>query len=400
MALNLPQSPDGIVHLPDLPVGQSNTFTVVFTPPTNAPLGSCQDSLTILGTNASGAFQVNLYARVTSANRGAVQFYVDDILGLDVPNATVRLRNTALQVELPSVQTDINGLVTITNLQEGDWSWQIGAAGHSPNVGVVTVAADQTVSVSSRLNQSLVTVNFSVTPVPYTDTYQITIEQTFETHVPAPVLTLTPTCQQFQDVTPGFQATYIVTVKNEGLIQMEDLEISGDQNGTATMTPLITYVPLLLPQQSVDIPFTFSYLGSNAPAQQGSDLSKCWPKLPGLNSRDYGGFVDGLSALAKAKGRCIKDNTALFLAGATVIAYTAARDALSAGKLAGGLASDAALAVIKEATTSLVCVMETLYVDSLHPEGNLSRVPSAEIQDFQVNGQNCENTPDYDTGGD
>jgi hypothetical protein len=400
MALNLPQSPDGIVHLPDLPVGQSNTFTVVFTPPTNAPLGSCQDSLTILGTNASGAFQVNLYARVTSANRGAVQFYVDDILGLDVPNATVRLRNTALQVELPSVQTDINGLVTITNLQEGDWSWQIGAAGHSPNVGVVTVAADQTVSVSSRLNQSLVTVNFSVTPVPYTDTYQITIEQTFETHVPAPVLTLTPTCQQFQDVTPGFQATYIVTVKNEGLIQMEDLEISGDQNGTATMTPLITYVPLLLPQQSVDIPFTFSYLGSNAPAQQGSDLSKCWPKIPGLNSKDYGGFVEGLSALAKAKGRCIKDNTALFLAGATVIAYTAARDALSAGKLAGGLATDAALAVIKEATSSLVCVMETLYVNSLHPEGNLSRVPSAEIQDFQVNGQNCENTPDYDTGGD
>jgi hypothetical protein len=87
MVLNLPQSPDGTIPLPDLPVGQSNSFTVVFTPPTNAPLGSVQDRVTIKGTNAAGTFNVNLYARVTSANHGAVQFYVDDILGLDVPNA-------------------------------------------------------------------------------------------------------------------------------------------------------------------------------------------------------------------------------------------------------------------------------------------------------------------------
>ena len=170
MTVNLPTSPDGTIHLPDLLVGQSNSFTVVFAPPTNTGLGI----LSGLDYNCRHQRPVplsasNLYAKVTSSLVGALQFYVDDLLGLDVPNATVRLRNTALQVELPPVQTDINGLVTVTNLQEGDWSWQVSAPGHSVNVGVATVVADQIVNVATRLNVSVVTVNFTVVPVPFTD---------------------------------------------------------------------------------------------------------------------------------------------------------------------------------------------------------------------------------------
>lgn len=398
MVLNLPQAPDGTVPLPDLPVGQSNTFTVVFTPPTNAPLGSCQDHLTITGTNAAGTFDVNLYARVTSANQGAVQFYVDDILGLDVPNATVRLRNTALQAELPPVETDINGLVTVTNLQEGDWSWQVGAAGHSPNVGVVTVTADQTVNVSTRLNESVVTINFSVTPVPYTDQYEITIEQTFETHVPVPVLVLTPSFQAFDNVGPGFQATYILTAKNEGLIQMQDLTISGQQDDRATLAPLITYVPVLLPQQSVDIPMTFTYNGSTAPGQQGGPAnpwSACAPKIPGIGSSDmYAGFIGGIAALAQAKGRCIKDNTLLAIVAVAPMAYKITQDAVGFGKKVGNIADPGKLLAIP--VNYLSCVMTMYYNQSVtvNPTG----VPQATLQDFQVNGQNCEDTPDYDTG--
>src|SRR6185503_9931908 len=106
---------DGSIPMPDLKVGQSNTFTVVFAPPTNTVLGFHQDKILVRGTNSFSTFDVNLFARVTSDQFGAVQFYVDNILGDDVPNATVRLRNTTLQIELPPAQTDINGLVTITN---------------------------------------------------------------------------------------------------------------------------------------------------------------------------------------------------------------------------------------------------------------------------------------------
>src|SRR6185295_5576861 len=93
MVVNLARNADGSVPMPDLKVGQSNTFTVVFAPPTNTVLGFHQDKILVRGTNSFSTFDVNLFARVTSDQFGAVQFYVDTILGDDVPNATVRLRN-------------------------------------------------------------------------------------------------------------------------------------------------------------------------------------------------------------------------------------------------------------------------------------------------------------------
>ena len=222
---------------------------------------------------------------------------------------------STLQIELPPAQTDINGLVTITNLQEGDWSWQINAPGHSANVGVVQVIAGQTVQTATRLNKSVVTVNFSVVPVPFTDRYEIRLEQTFETHVPMPVLVLTPTFMEFDNVKPGFEASYIVTAKNEGLIQMENLTITGSQSATATFTPLITYAPFLLPQQTIEIPVHVTYSGTTASSQQSNPLADCLPNPLGFLD-DIGPFTDGLAALANAEGRCVKDNTLLMCAGA------------------------------------------------------------------------------------
>jgi len=348
MVLNLPANPDGSIPLPDLAVGGSNSFTVVFAPPADTALGFFQDKVWIRGTNALAAFDVNLYARITSDQLGAVQFFVDNILGEDVPNATVRLRNTSLQVELPPVQTDINGLVTVTNLQEGDWSWQVNAPGHSANVGVVQVIPSQTVQVATRLNKSVVTINFTVVPVPFTDRYEIRLEQTFETHVPLPVLVMAPSYTEFNNVAPGFEASYIVTAKNEGLIQMENLTITGSQSASATFTPLITYVPVLLPQQTIEIPFHVTYSGAKGPGQQANPLVDCLPNPLGFLD-DIGPFTEGLAAIANAEGRCVSDNTLLLLAGAVAMTM----------RIVGDLTS--VLASIPEQIASYVgCVLGSL----------------------------------------
>ena len=314
IVLNLPASTNGTIPLPDLAVGQSNTFTVVFTPPTNTDLGFYQDQLTVTGTNAQAGFTVNLYARVTSSQVGAIQFYVEDILGLPVPNATVRLRNTDLQVELPGVQTDINGLVTVTNLQEGNWSWQLTGAGYSALVGVANVIADQTIQIgppATRLSRSLVTVSFSVVPVPYTDRYEITIEQTFETHVTAPVLVLDPTYLSFDQVQPGFEANFLVTAKNYGLIAINDVKITGSDVNGGQLTPLIDYLPKLLPDQSVQIPFRVTYSAS-APSHLGLAVRQDSPCDPGFNAADCltGNLIQtacglmGLNAIAAGAYSC------------------------------------------------------------------------------------------------
>ncbi|MGA2863269.1 MAG: FG-GAP-like repeat-containing protein [Verrucomicrobiota bacterium] len=331
MIVNLPAAPDGSIHLPDLAVGQSNSFTVVFTPPTNTPLAFYQDKLTIQGTNAQATFDVRLYARVTSSQVGAVQFYVEDMLTLPVPNATVNLRNTALQVELPPVQTDINGLVTVTNLQEGDWSWQIVASGYSAIMGVATVIADQTINVAppaTRLARSLVTVNFTVTPVPYTDRYEITIEQTFETHVPAPVLVVDPAYTSFDEVKPGFEANFIVTAYNHGLIALRDVAITGSDVNGGRLTPLIDYLPLLLPEQSVEIPFRATYSGTNGGG--GLELRQGGPCDPGFNAADCltgslvataCGLLD-LIAIFKGVSDCPNTRELFYTAAGLLVGYT------------------------------------------------------------------------------
>jgi uncharacterized repeat protein (TIGR03803 family) len=81
IALNRPVSNDGQIHLPDLAIGQSNSLSVVFTPPTNAVLGFYQDSVTIQGTNSPTPFVVRVYAQVTTSMNGGIQFEVDDVLG-------------------------------------------------------------------------------------------------------------------------------------------------------------------------------------------------------------------------------------------------------------------------------------------------------------------------------
>ncbi len=334
ITVNLPVSADGKIHLPDLGMGQSNTFSVVFTPPTNTPIAFYQDAIVIQGTNQTAPFSVNVYALVTSSLTGSVQFAVDDILSNQVAGATVRLHNNILQSDAGPFSTDTNGLVTITNLEEGVWNWQVIAAGCSASSGTINIIPDQAVLQHVLLNRTLVTVDFTVVPVPFTDLYTIQVTQTYQTFVPLPVMVLTPSYQEFHNVTPGFSATFNVSVQNEGLVQMTDLNIASAQNSSAIATPLINYLPVLLPQQSVQIPFTVSFSGTNVPAQQdGGGGGGCSPP----DSTVGEDFASDLNDAFNGMGVCPQDATAMQISAAENTALwetDSGTDGLDAGDLA------------------------------------------------------------------
>jgi hypothetical protein len=160
-----------------------------------------------------------------------------------------------------------------------------------------------------------VTISFDVVPVPFTDEYQIQVEQTFQTHVPAPVMVLNPTYVNFNNVTPGFEADFTVNVENYGLIQMTDVTIAGQQSSGVQLTPLITYFPLLLPMQSVDVPFTLTYETNAAPVPgQQDDPDKPTPSSCFAGAAPFGGLLDpnaavGLAAIFNGQARCATDNS-------------------------------------------------------------------------------------------
>ncbi len=264
MTSNLIQSSPGVVSLGDIPVGEYRTFDVVFLPPSDIDFGYYNDTVTITGSNTTQPYEVNLYAKVTTAETGSVLFKVVNILGQEVEGARVRLRNESLYEEVSGYLTNATGEVVVDDLKEGQWSYQVIAAGHSTAGGVVQVQADNTVLEEVFPEKSLVTIQFIVEPIPFTDRYEIKVEQTFETHVPLPVLVVDPPYLQYDGVLPGFATEFVATVSNKGLVKIEDVEISSADVLGAHLTPLINYIPEIKPGESIKIPYRVSYSGDGS----------------------------------------------------------------------------------------------------------------------------------------
>jgi hypothetical protein len=320
--VNLPRNSAGRILLPDIPVGGSISFTVAFAPSDNVPLGFYNDFMEVRGSNLQTPFRVNLFAQVTSSQVGSVKFVVDNIFVERVPNAKVRLRNPNLREELGPFLTDANGEVTVPDLQEGTWSWQIIAAGHSTKTGTVDIIPAQLSLVEERLSKSLVTVEFSVVPKPFTDRYEIVIEQTFETRVPFPVLVMDPPSFNFTNLPERFETTLLVTARNEGLISMFDGTIDGQISPYASLEPLITYVPELRAQESIVIPFryVFDRRGLNSgsgPVQSSSIIGDCFDQaVPNVFSAE---FAQGVMAIMRMAAQC-PDGIPANLVGAVLVA--------------------------------------------------------------------------------
>ncbi len=217
---------------------------------------------------------MNAYALVTSSARGAVQFNVFNIIGQQVEGASVRLSSKVLQQDIGPVKTDAAGMVVIDDLNIGQWSYQVTAPSHSSAVGVIDIQADQTVEEIVEMFKTLVTVNFNVVPVPYTDKYEIVIEQRFDTHVPIPVLILDPVMTNIYNPDPGFELIVLVKATNFGLKNLEDITIIGSSDASASWTPLIEYMPKLGPFETVEIPFKLKYYGQNQNPLPGTKIPK------------------------------------------------------------------------------------------------------------------------------
>ncbi len=382
MQVNLPVSSNGLIQLPDLAPGQTFTFGVVFNPPSSTPLAFYQDTVTIQGTNLSVPFPVSVAAIVTSDLTGAVQFYVNDILGTALSGASIRLNNSLISASEGPFLTDSNGYCTVSNLMEGAWSWQASAPGCSANAGLVTITADQTVSQAVSLNRSLVTINFTVVPVAFSDNYTIAVTENYQTFVPLPVLVVTPVLQTFENVTPGFQATYTVTVQNQGLVQMTNVTISGQQDETASYQPLITFIPVLLPQQTVDVPFTVTYTGTSDPTRQQSGFQTCLGTSSNPNA-----YADELNAILNGGGICPVTQNEVNITANGAVLISSLLDIGPNGGLSGGLEG----CVIQGMFLGFQTVALGLGSGLNYPIPNLPNPPSAPQSGpgFSVTGGGC-----------
>lgn len=163
-------------------------------------------------------YTYNMQITVTSSAVGSVQFSVMDELLKKVGSARITLQHQTLPELYYTLTTTGDGTVSITDIPEGRYSYNVSAQGHKPFSSSLVVTPGIWTSIPVAMEATLVSVEFSVTPVILEDRYQITISQTYETNVPTPVIVTEPPGISLPNLQPGevFNGEFKIT--NYGLI--------------------------------------------------------------------------------------------------------------------------------------------------------------------------------------
>jgi len=205
--------------------GASTSVGILFRPPDTLSQAVYDDSVVIYSDNHI-PYTYHIQVTVTSSAVGNVLFDVLNEFMEDVPNATITFQHQLLTELISTAKTGADGTAMAYDIPEGRYNYTISASGHTPTTGSFVVYPGITTTVPIALQVRLVDVTWSVTPTLIEDQYEITITQTFQTNVPAPVLITEPPHLALPDMQPGQVLSGEFTVTNYGLIAVDNVKLA------------------------------------------------------------------------------------------------------------------------------------------------------------------------------
>jgi hypothetical protein len=195
---------------------------------------------------------------VTDAKKGSVAFQVEDIytdptgkLGapvLGVAGANVRVQNENVLTLVQSGTTDANGRARVDDLPIGNYVYRVSAPNHADATGrilVKPVGANGTEPTLETvfLDYELVSFEWSVTETTIQDRYDVTLNATYHTNVPAPVVVIEPSSINIPDLQQGEEFTGEFTVTNYGLIRADNVRFAKPSGNDALDVAFFGEVP-------------------------------------------------------------------------------------------------------------------------------------------------------------
>lgn len=241
--------------LPSLLPGDTNKVTFLLQPSTNLTLGNYEGSLALNSANA--ALAVPFTFRALSEAKGDLLITAVDELtyyAVGTPNlagANVIVRDVVARTNVAVGITDTNGQFSVSQLPEGYYELEITADRHTTYRQTHLIQAGQTNSISAFLSRQVVTYTWTVEPIEIEDRYSITVQTTFETDVPIPVVTIEPAYLDLQQLSfVGGQAEVEFTIENHGLIAAQDVRLEVPLHPRYQIQPLIRDIGRL-PAKSV-----------------------------------------------------------------------------------------------------------------------------------------------------
>lgn len=229
----------------EIPVGDELPVTLNVQPPGDTAPGDYFFDIRFKAANYSDV-SIPVRVVITASGTGNAIFKVVDLLTL-TPNpryvspgnaqhpdplyqgvlgATIQLQNEDVPSFVRSVTTDGYGEADFRvggepALPAGRYKYRVTADGHDSRTGRLLIRPGVTLSETVLIPNRFVTIEWDVVPITIEDRYEILLEATFETNVPAPVVTVNPPILNLPAMCAGsvFYGEFAFT--NHGLIRAD-----------------------------------------------------------------------------------------------------------------------------------------------------------------------------------
>lgn len=215
-----------------LALGGKRTVDLSFNPPEGTSDGVYKFKLAVLGDNVSQQ-ALNVFISVSQSGKGNALFKAADIYTATVDkngqliqglaNANISVQNEDVPTITQELNTDALGEALFQDLPAGRYKFRAKATNHQELGGRLLVKPGITVNQPVFLSYNLITVDWSVREISIQDRYEITLNATFETDVPAPVVVLQPASVNLPKMGAGDVFYGELTLTNHGLIGAEDV---------------------------------------------------------------------------------------------------------------------------------------------------------------------------------
>jgi RHS repeat-associated protein len=217
-------------NLGTLAVGDSREVQIMASPSTGEGVF---EFLVRASSDNHATTDIPVFVTVTQSGIGSVLFKLEDIYTatLDtegnviqgLAGAKIRVQNDPAFTVDETLITDENGEALFDNLPAGGYKFKASAPNHQDVTGRFQVKPGITVSKRVFLDYNLITIEWSVTEIPLEDRYEINLDATYETQVPAPVVLWEPLTVNLPSMAPGEVFSGELGLTNHGLIRAYNL---------------------------------------------------------------------------------------------------------------------------------------------------------------------------------
>ena len=219
--------------------GESTTLSILVQVPESQQLGDIIASVLMLSLQVSAFIPIrltvssNLLMNLTVIVEDEFTYFAS---GEPLVNdAAITMINYQRGIRITLTTETSNGTVTFINIHEDRYEMFVEAPDHLSVRQVIITSVDDPV-MTVFMQRQTVTYTWSMTPVEFENNYILTVEADFVTHVPIPVVTVSPTEIDLEALERGLISSFQLNITNHGLIRANDTAIQFPNNH-----PLLTF---------------------------------------------------------------------------------------------------------------------------------------------------------------